>query len=85
MEATDQIDRLIEKRQAKQTGADEANAVEAMWRAGERAHAAKQREENRTAWFAYFSHLAHSCRQRAEEYEAKADALLDQSKGEDAA
>ena len=71
-----EIDRFIE-RQAQRTGADEANAIEAMWRASERAHAAKQRKENRSAWIAHYrgltaAHLkmALDCRRRARELEA---------------
>lgn len=77
-----QIDAFIESR-AK--GREEANALETLWAASERRELAKQREENRTAWFVYFSHLAHSCHRQAERYEAKAEALLDdQPKGETA-
>ena len=75
MEATDQIDRLIESR-AK--GREEANAIAALWRASERAHAARKREENRSAWIHYFEHLAHGCRRRAEEYDARVALLLEE-------
>ena len=71
-----ELNRLVE-RQAQRTGADEANAIEAMWRASERAHAAKQREENRIAWCDYYRHLAacniraaRDFRRRAKELEA---------------
>lgn len=74
-----EIDKFINSRSKAK---EEANAVEALWRASERAHAAKRREENRTAWVGYYERLAHGCRERAEEYEAKADALLDQSRGD---
>ncbi len=79
MEATDQIDRLIESRSK---GREKANELEAFWRASELRVLAKQREENRTGWFAYYSHLAHSCRRRADEYEAKAEQLLQEGEHE---
>ncbi len=74
MEATDQIDKLIESR-AKRTGADEANAIEALWRASERAHAAKQRQENRTAWCDYYRRLAACNLKAARDYRRRARLL----------
>lgn len=75
-----QIDAFIESRNK---GRAEANAIAAMWRASERAHAAKQREENRTSWVLYYTHLAQGCRRRAEEYDEKVEALLtDEPRGE---
>ncbi len=75
------LDRAAAKTGEARPGQDAANAVAAMWQASERAHERKQREENRTLWFVYFSHLAHSCRQQAERYEARAEALLEESGG----
>jgi len=72
-----ELNRLVE-RQAQRSGADGANALQLMWAASERKHREKQREENRTAWHGYYSHLAHSCRTRAAEYEAKAEQLLEE-------
>ncbi len=81
-QAEKSLDEFINSRSKQR---EEANAVEALWRTSERVHAAKRREENKTLWFTYYSQLAHSCRQRAEEYEARAEALLvNQPKGETA-
>lgn len=78
--AEGEIDRFITSRSKQR---EEANAVEALWKASERAHAAKQREENRTSWIIYYTHLAQGCRQRAEEYDEKVEALLtDEPRGE---
>lgn len=65
-----EIDKFINSRSKQR---EEANAVEALWRATERAHTAKRREENRDASVAYFSRLAHGCRRRAEEYDRKVE------------
>ncbi len=72
--------------QAKRKGADAAYLLAMEWAASEARILAKRREENRTAWIIYYSHLAHGCRQRAQEYEDKADELLeDEPRGETAA
>ncbi len=78
------LDRFIESR-AKRKGADEANLLAMEWAASERRVLEKRREENRTAWIIYYSNLAHGCRQRAQKYEAKADALLEDEPRGDAA
>ena len=42
---------------------------------------ARKREENRVAWCDYFSHLASALRTRAEEYDHRAQALLENQGG----
>ena len=77
--ASDQIDALIEKR-AKAN--DEANFEEQAWKASARKHNAKLRRQHRAEWFAYFSNLADSLRRSADEFDARASALLeDDEKG----
>ena len=73
--ASDQIDALIEKR----TGRGEANDAEMMWKASVRKHNARLRRERRAEWFCYFSALADSLRRSADEFDAKASALLEES------
>ncbi len=79
-----ELDRLIE-RQAQRSGADEANGVEAMWRASERAHERKRREERRLAWYCF--HLDQAERHRrtmtalVEKHEAAAARLLEEPGG----
>ena len=70
-----EIDKFISSRSKQR---EEANAIAAMWRASERAHAAKQREENRTGWIIYYTHLAQGCRRRAEEFDARVALLLEE-------
>ena len=79
------LDRAAAKTGEARPGQRAANELEEFWRASEIRVEKKRREENKNAWIDYFEHLAHSCRKRAEEYDAKAEALLeDQPKGETA-
>ncbi len=59
-------------------GQQAANELEEFWRTSELRVLAKQREENRLAWHDYYSHCAHSARQQAERYEARAEAILEE-------
>ena len=77
--ASDEIDRLIEKRAAER---EEANFEEMAWKESTRKHNAKLRRQHRAEWFAYFSNLADSLRRSADEFDARASALLeDDEKG----
>ncbi len=58
-------------------GQERANSLEAMWEASARRHREKLRRENAARWFTYFSNLADSLRRSAEEFERRAEALLD--------
>ena len=69
------IDRFIDQRSKQR---EESNALEAMWRASERRVLEKRREENRTSWIIYYTHLAHSCRQQAQRYDGKVEQLLEE-------
>ena len=57
--------------------------AEEIWKESVRRYNARRREKNRLAWCDYFSHLAGSLRTRAEEYDERAQALMetDQPKG----
>jgi hypothetical protein len=79
--ASHQIDALIDKRVA---GREEAPAEEMLWKSSVRRHNEKLRRGRRGEWYCYFSALASSLRKRAEEYEAKAGALLVEEGGGDA-
>ena len=84
--ASDELDRLIEKRAGER---DAANFEEVAWKASVRRHHAKLRQQHRAEWFCYWSALADSLKASAEVYEAKAEALLEEGnhrdKGDDAA
>jgi hypothetical protein len=46
-----------------------------MWKESDERLEKKRRQENRAAWFEHFSTLAQVMRQRAAEYERRAEAL----------
>ena len=75
-----ELNRLIARRSRREIDPDE---TEELWKESERRYRARRREENRLAWCDYFSHLAGSLRARAEEYDHRAQALMetDQPKG----
>ena len=78
--ASDEIDRLIEKRAAER---EEANFEEMAWKESTRKHNAKLRRQHRALWYAYFSNLAESLRRNAAHFEEKAARLLeDEPRGE---
>jgi hypothetical protein len=74
-----ELDIMIERR-SRQKDPDEESE---LWKESVRRYNARQREDNRLAWQNYFSRLAGSLRARAEEYDHRAQALMetDQPKG----
>ena len=74
--ASDQIDALIDKRAAARAG---ANLEEESWKASVRRHNAKLRRQHRAEWFAYYSNLSYSLRRSADEFAARAEALLEET------
>jgi hypothetical protein len=68
-----ELDRLIEKRAAL----EDPEAKEELWVRSVERYNARRREENRFAWCEYFSNLAGYLRARAEEYDHRAKALLE--------
>jgi hypothetical protein len=77
-----ELDRLISKRASQDRRPDE-DEQEELWKESVRRYNARRREKNRLAWCDYFSHLAGSLRARAEEYDHRAQELMerDQPKG----
>lgn len=75
LRASDSIDALIERRA---TARDNANELEAMYAASARRHREKRRRANRALWYRYFADLADSLRARADEYDHRASALLEE-------
>jgi hypothetical protein len=79
-EATEkELDILIERRSCQKDPDEESE----LWQDSVRRYNARRREENRVAWQSYFCRLAGSLRARAEEYDHRAQALMetDQPKG----
>lgn len=69
-----ELNRLVE-RQAQRAGADEQNALDAVWRVSELRVLAKQREENRVLWIEHFRRLAACNLTAARDYRRRARAL----------
>ena len=74
-----ELDAMVERR-SRQKDPEEASEA---WQESVRRYNVRRREENRLLWCDYFSHLAGSLRTRAEEYDHRAQALMetDQPKG----
>src|SRR5215208_4507789 len=68
-----ELDAMIERR-SRQKDPDEESE---LWRESVRRYNARKREENRLAWCEYFSRLAWSLRARAEDYDQRAQTLMD--------
>jgi hypothetical protein len=68
-----ELNAMIERR-SRQKDPEEASEA---WQESVRRYNARRREENRLAWCDYFSHLAGSLRARAEEYDHRAQALME--------
>jgi hypothetical protein len=71
-----ELERMVERRSRKDPEADER---EELWKASVRRYNARRREENRQAWCDYFARLAGSLRARAEEYDGRAERLMQDS------
>ena len=69
-----ELNRLIEKRSTREKDPEENVA---LWQESVRRYNARRREVHRLAWCGYFSHLAGALRARAEEYDHRARALLE--------
>ena len=77
-----ELDRLISKR-ASQDLRPARDEREELWKESVRRYNARRQEENRLAWCDYFERLATCLRARAEEYDHRAQRLLeDQQIGE---
>jgi hypothetical protein len=68
-----ELDRLIARR-SRQKDPDEESE---LWKASVRRYNARRKEENRLAWCDYVGRIAISLRSRAEEYDHRAQALLE--------
>ena len=75
-----ELDAMIEGRSRK--GEVDRDGNEELWKESVKRYNARRREENRLAWQNYFSRLAGSLSARAEEYDQRAQTLMeDQPKG----
>ena len=63
-------------------GQQAANELELMWAESERRHREKTRRANRALWYSYFANVAASMHSLADDYDARAVALLEPAEGE---
>jgi hypothetical protein len=68
-----ELDAMIVRR-SRQQDPDEDHE---LWKESVRRYNARRREANRLAWQGYFERLAASLRSRAQEYDHRAQALLE--------
>ena len=72
-----ELDRLMSKR-ASQDRRPDPDEREELWKESVRRYNARRQEENRLAWCDYFERLATCLRARAEEYDHRAQKLLEE-------
>ena len=75
-QASASIGALIENRSRQRP---EANDAEMLWKESVRKHNAKLRRERMAEWFEFYSRLAYSLRASADEFDARAEALLEET------
>jgi hypothetical protein len=74
-----ELNRLIQKCSARDIDPGERNE---LWKTSVAAYNARRREENRLAWCDYFERLAACLRARAEEYDHRAQILMESEREE---
>ncbi len=77
--AADQIERLIEKRAAER---ERVNWQADLWKKSVERHHARQRQQNRAAWYGY-CRLADAHAQLSEEFARRAEQLCETGSGEE--
>jgi hypothetical protein len=76
-EATEkELDLLITRRHDRRVVEEGERPLQEAWMESERRHARQRQEENRQAWCEYFYSLAGTLRERAQEYDQRASALM---------
>ncbi len=73
-QASASMDALIARRADERSA---ANELQAIYAESARRHRERKRRENGAAWYSHFSALADSLRRSAEEYERRAERLLE--------
>lgn len=76
--AADQLDLLIERRSRSEPDPDER---EESYMESVRRYNAQRRKEIQAEWYCYFCRIAESLRARAEEYDRRAEALMETDEG----
>jgi hypothetical protein len=70
-----QLDAMIVRRARK--GDVDPDEREELWKASVRAYTPRRRKENRLAWCGYFERLAACLRARAQEFDKRAQTLME--------
>lgn len=78
MEATTDLDRLIERRAARTPDPDE---LEPSYAESVRRYHARRRDAARWEWVRYFEHMARCHARLSEEHAARAEALMEPGRG----
>ena len=77
-----ELNSFITKRHNDRIASEGERLAEESWKESVRRYEARRKEANRRAWCDYFERLAASLRSRAEEYDYRAQTLLeDEPKG----
>jgi hypothetical protein len=66
---------LLHQQAVREKGTEAANEEVSRWKESDARLEQRRRRENRAGWYSHYSRLAAVFRQRAEEFEAKAENL----------
>jgi hypothetical protein len=78
------LTRLIEKRHDERVKTEGERAEHELWAESERRYFEVKRRQNVAAWFAFFCRQAEAHRKLSESYEARAEKLCEEDRGEGA-
>jgi hypothetical protein len=73
-----ELDAMIERRSPRKDPDEEYN----LWQESVRRYNARRQKENRLAWCDYFERLAACLRARADEYDRRAQTLMERERNE---
>ena len=73
-----ELDAMIERRSPRKDPDEEHN----LWQESVRQYNARRQKENRLAWCDYFERLAACLRARADEYDRRAQTLMERERNE---
>jgi hypothetical protein len=73
-----ELDAMIERRSLRKDPDEEHN----LWQESVRRYNARRQKENRLAWCDYFERLAACLRARADEYDRRAQTLMERERNE---
>jgi hypothetical protein len=83
--AESQLERFITQRHEKRVASEGERAAQEMWMESVVRYNEREREQNRWEWVRFFDRMAQSHARISEEYEARAQKLLEPEVPDDAA